>query len=265
LVSQKRRLPSIDSLTPLQQGLLSAVVLTLALLIGSIVYLSFAVSNNWLTPSPRNRFERDLIVAQDNLRAAQQAQSSDPTAQNDLAVADATAQLILVRLDAGQISRAQREGESAFAASPDHAPTAFAYARVLYATKEYEAAQEIVSGLVQDKATLSSELLRETYHLQSQLYQQAGEGPAALAALLDAARISPASAQYYEEAGTLATSLQRYDDAISAYGWALALNRSSSVAQDGLRSLRSSHAGAFERSVEAVSEATGVDIEELLR
>ncbi|MCL2491295.1 MAG: tetratricopeptide repeat protein [Coriobacteriia bacterium] len=258
----KRRL-NIDTLTPAQQGLLAAVLMAIALLIGSILFLSFAVPNNWLVPTPRNQFERDIIVAQDEVREAERTYGTGPTEEGRTPYADASALLLEARLNAKQFNRALKDARALSEQFPDHAQITLMYARALFETEHFSDAQQVISELL-DRTQLPTDIARDAYYMQAQLSLNEGEHSDAFESLIRAAQIPPASTQYYEEAGNLAVSLRRWEDAANAYGWALAFNPDSRAAQVALSEIRSKDPEAFAHGIEEPSMQTGINIEGLL-
>ena len=260
----KRRGLRIKTLTPLQQGLLAATLIAGALLLGSALFLAFAIPNGWLVPPPRTSSERDIAAASLAVDEARQRYGTGPTDDGLTPYADAQASLILARLDAGQVERASRDAQQLVADNPDHLLALYAQARALLMSEAFEQAQIAVSTLLGRARELDSELLRSTHDLQAQLYMEAGQQSAAFDSLMSAARITPASIPYFQQAAELALSMNRYDSATTAYGLALAYNPESLAIQNALVSIRNRHAEPFARGLQAASDEVGIDLEALL-
>ena len=258
-----RRLSRIGALTPLQQGLLTAVLLALALLLGSVLYLVLALPGGWLTPQPRNLLERDIVVARESVDEARAQYGTGATPDGRTPYADAQARLVLARLDAGQVTRARRDGARLFKQFPDNPLVIYARARTLYASESFEDAQGYVSLLFEQNGILDGELLRSLFVLQAQLDEEAGRGADAFSNLMSAARIAPPSASYFEEAGRVALMRERFEDATTAYLHARIYNPDSLAIANVLIGIRNRAPDAYARALDAVVEETGIALERL--
>jgi predicted Zn-dependent protease len=261
----KRRLLDLERLSSLQQGLLAAVLIAGALLIGSLLYLAFAMPSGWLIPTPRTQFERDILLAQEAVREAQRLYGTEATVEGRTPYADAQAQLVLARLDAGQTDRARRDALRLLDQFGDNPLIVYAAARAQFDSGRVDQTRTLLEGLLDQRDALPAELLRETYRLQSHILLADGRYQSAFETLLDGARIVPASIPYFEEAAQLALEHDRFDDATVAFALALTYNPDSVATRNSLISIRNREPVAFERGLRIASEQSGVDIEELLR
>jgi len=256
---------NIDNLSGMQQTLLAAVLLVTALFIGSILFLIFAIPNNWLVPEPRNIYERNIIAAQNAVTEAKREFGTERTADGAAPYADAQAQLILARIDAGQTERALKDAEKLHNQYPDHLWIAYGYARALYENERYDESQTLITRLLDQAPSTWPDLLRGVLHLQAQLFIQRGETDSAFAALMKAAAIQPASAEYYSEAANLAYSDAQWEKAAEAYASALAYDPDSKEVWDKLEGISERVPEAFERGVRAAYQNTGVHLGEILK
>ena len=261
----KDRKLHIDNLPRVQQALLVAVALVAALFIGSILYLLFAIPNHWLTPEPRNIYERNIIAAQNAVVDAKRQFGTGVTDDGRTPYVDAQAQLILVRLEAGQIERAHKNAEKLFGQHPENPYVIYAYAQALFSFEQYVDAGKVVSGLLDQVATLPPDLQRSVYQLQAQLYLRSERIDDAITMLMKAAAVPPASIEHYMQAGDLAVTGAMWEKAAQAYASALAYNPTSHDIQSALSIIRTGNSEAFAEGVRAASSDTGINVEELLR
>jgi len=260
-----KRTVDIDNLSTIQQVLLAAVLLVTALFVGSILFLIFAIPNNWLTPTPRNMYERNIIVAQNTVAEVKRDFGTGATADGSTPYADAEAQLIIARLEAGQLTRALKDAKKLHDRYPDHLAITYGYARALFESELYDEAQVLVSKLIDRVPSHPSELLRGVQYLQAQLFIYQQRGDEAFALLMKAAAIQPAFAEYYQEAGECAYADKNWEKAAQAYASVLAFDPESKEAWSKLEEISRTDPEAFERGVRAAYQGTGVHVGEMLQ
>ena len=253
-MSQRR--PRFDALTPIQQGLMAGVLVISALIIGSIIFLAFAIPNNWLTPQPRNRYERDLILAQDALREAESTYGTGATADGRNPYADAAAQLVLVRLEAGQSARARTDAADLYARFPANGMVGYAYARVLVADGRPATALTIIDEILAATDNLSPDLNRDLLATRARIQFSVGQRQNAYETLIEAAHIAPASADLFEEAGAIALEASRFTDAAYAYALALVFNPDSNTAREALGIIEATAPDAYAAGTHAAGSDT---------
>jgi tetratricopeptide (TPR) repeat protein len=254
----------LDNLTRSQQILFAAVILSGALFVGSALFLVFAIPNNWLVPTPQNMYERNIVSAQQAVADAKKAYGTQADEAGYNPYADAQAQLILARLDAGQTTRAVRDSQTLYKSYSNHALIGYAYGRALFDAQDYETAQEITTNLVSRIESVAPELKRGIYHLQAQLYQEQKSIEAASRAYMQAACVPPASLEFYLEAAELAYAHEKWELAAEAFASALAYDSASIRIQDALMVSRAKDEDAFMRGVERAHKVTGVNAQEVL-
>jgi tetratricopeptide (TPR) repeat protein len=255
---------NIDDLTRGQQVLFAAVVLGGALFVGSLLFLIFAIPNNWLTPAPRTVYERNIVAAQQAVTDARKEHGTAPDETGRNPYAEAQAQLIFARLEAGQTARAVREAEALHKKYPNHAYIGLAYGRALFESMEYLKAQEVINRFIDSIESVAPELQRGIRSLQAQLYREQKDIEGACQAYLDAARISPASLELYLQAAELAYAHEKWELAVEAFASALAYDTDSIHVQDALMVSRAKDEDAFQRGAQKALDVTGVDVREVL-
>jgi len=251
--------------TPLKQAILRApdnqkraalalALVTILLLVGAIIAIVL-VSTGRLRPTPTNRLQSDYLKMQDSETAAvRQAKAAGRNVNTDTSVIQARVGLVLLQIQAGDMSSAARSAKSLAQGAPQSAEAQYAYATVLAAQGNInESLTRYRTALRLVKAT-DSDLKRDILTGYADALVAAQKPAEAYTNLKQAAALPPASADLYVRAATLALQQKNYQDAATMYLLAQSYDPTNATVTAGLRQLQRAHPAAVKTAQQQLQE-----------